>query len=384
MDNAAVIEIALPGGTTSLQKKTMWSLTLSFLGGAFVLNSFIIDLIAGPEKKLGEISGVIGALLLGTPLVVMAVKDLFQGKVFIAGLAAVAVIAAFSLGEYKMSGVLAFFLFASQLIEKRTALGARASIESLMKLTPAKAKVVLDDGTEVEREVSDLAIAEKIRVRPGDNIPADGTIVSGTSSINQANITGESLPVDKITGDNVFAGTTNITGTLDIEVTRVGEDTTLGKVQELILQAEATNAPIMSLIDKYAGYYTPFILVISVLVFFFTKDLTKVITVLVMACPSALILATPTAMVAALATAAKRGVLIKSVKDLESAGILNAFIFDKTGTLTTGKLAVVRVGTIKGIEAEELLKIAASVERYSNHPTAKAVVEIHSTRGHLL
>jgi Zn2+/Cd2+-exporting ATPase len=362
--------------TTELEKKTVLSLMLAFLGGAFVINSFIIDLIAGPEKGLGEISGFIGAVLLGAPLVVLAVKDLINGKVFIAELAALAVIASFALGHYKTSGVLAFFLLASQLIERRTALGARASIESLMKLTPTTAQVVLEDGTEIEREVSELSIGETVRVRPGDNIAADGKIVSGTSSVNQANITGESLPVDKTPGDKVFAGTTNITGSLDIEVTSVGEDTTLGKVQDLILEAEASKTPIMSLIDKYAGYYTPFILVVSFLVYFFTRDLTKVITVLVMACPSALILATPTAMVAALATAARRGVLIKNIRDLETAGHLDAFIFDKTGTLTTGKLAVVRVGTIAGMDVEELLKAAASVERYSNHPTAKAVVEI--------
>jgi len=362
--------------TTELEKRTVLSLMLAFLGGAFVINSFVIDLIAGSEKGLGEISGFIGAVLLGAPLVALAVKDLINGKVFIAELAALAVIASFALGQYKTSGVLAFFLLASQLIERRTALGARASIESLMKLTPTKASVVLEDGTEVECEVGKLAVGQTVRVRPGDNIPADGTILTGTSSLNQANITGESLPVDKVPGDSVFAGTTNITGSLDIKVTRVGEDTTLGKVQELILEAEASKTPIMSLIDQYAGYYTPFILVVSFLVFFFTRDLTKVITVLVMACPSALILATPTAMVAALATAARRGVLIKNVRDLETAGLLNAFVFDKTGTLTTGKLAVVRVGTIDGVEAEQLLNMAASVERYSNHPTAKAVVEI--------
>jgi len=213
-------------------------------------------------------------------------------------------------------------------------------------------------------------------VRPGDNIPADGTVVTGESSINQATITGESLPVDKAIGDDVFSGTTNLTGALDIEVTKAGADTTLGRVQSLILEAEKTRIPLMRLIDQYAGWYTPTIIMLAGVVLFFTHDLNRTIAMLVVACPCALILATPTAMVAALSCAARLGILIKNVADLEHARNLTAAVFDKTGTLTTGLLSVTRMKPAPGVDGAELLHAAASAEMLSKHPAAKAVVQV--------
>src|SRR6185295_15847638 len=185
-----------------------------------------------------------------------------------------------------------------------------------------------------------------IRIRPGDNVAADGVIVSGQGSFNQANITGESLPVDKKPGDDVFAGTQNLTGVLEIKVSRAGQDTTLGRVRELILAAEKTRLPIMKIVDQYMVYYTPLVLVIGALVWAFTRNLNNVISVLVVACPCAFILATPTAMVAALSAAARLGILIKNVGDIEAAARINAFTFDKTGTLTTGNLSVSRLAPL--------------------------------------
>src|SRR5258708_244795 len=258
-----------------------------------------------------------------------------------------------------------------EIIEPRTAEGARASIESLIKLTPTKARRVKGT-TEEEVSASDLAIGDVIRVRPGDNVAADGTIVTGQGSFNQANITGESLPVDKKPGDEVFAGTQNLTGVLEIRVSRAGQDTTLGRVRELILAAEKTRLPIMRIIDQYMGFYTPLVLVIGALVWAFTKDLNRVISVLVVSCPCAFILATPTAMVAALSAAARLGILIKNVADIELAARINAFVFDKTGTLTTGKLVVSRLAPVGETQPAELLRLAASPAKYSNHPTANA------------
>ena len=200
--------------------------------------------------------------------------------------------------------------------------------------------------------------------------------MTGHGSFNQANITGESLPVDKKAGDDVFAGTQNLTGVLEIKVSRAGRDTTLGKVRELILAAEKTKLPIMRIIDQYMVYYTPLVLVLGALVWAFTKDLNRVISVLVVSCPCAFILATPTAMVAALSAAARLGILIKNVSDIELAARINAFIFDKTGTLTTGKLAVSRLAPSEGVAPAELLRLAASAEKYSNHPTAKALAQL--------
>jgi Cd2+/Zn2+-exporting ATPase len=272
-------------------------------------------------------------------------------------------------------------MLTGEIIETRTAEGARASIESLIKLTPTKARRIKKDGSEEEVAASELAIGDVIRIRPGDNVAADGIIVSGQGSFNQATITGESLPVDKKSGDEVFAGTQNLTGVLEIKVSRAGEDTTLGRVRELILAAEKTKLPIMKIVDQYMGFYTPLVLVIGALVWAFTHDLSRVIAVFVVSCPCAFILATPTAMVAALSAAARLGILIKNVADIETAAKINAFVFDKTGTLTTGQLAVSRLMPIGETKPAELLRFAASAEKYSNHPTARALAQIAGEAG---
>jgi Cd2+/Zn2+-exporting ATPase len=279
-------------------------------------------------------------------------------------------------GEYQTAGVVAFFLLLSILIETRTALGARAAIEGIVRLTPTKARRLLQDDSQEEVEAHALRRGDRVLVLPGDNIPADGRIIDGHSTINEANVTGESLPAEKAVGDEVFGGTSNVTGALRIEVTKVGHDTTLGRVRDLILEAERTKIPLMRLIDQYAAWYTPVTLMIAGVVWFFTKDMNKTIALLVIACPCALILATPTAIVAALSAAARLGVYIKDVSNLEWARKLTAVVFDKTGTLTTGELAVTRLMPAPGVDAAELLRTAASVERLSRHPVARAIVAV--------
>jgi Cd2+/Zn2+-exporting ATPase len=360
------------------------SLTWMLAGIAFVLNAFIVDWFFAQGQTVSSASACIGAIILGTPIVITAVKDLRKGQLSINELVAIAVLAAFASGAsgglsetasagYKTAGVVAFFMLIGELIETRTAEGARNSIESLIKLTPTRARRLLKDGNEEEVAASQLAVGDLIRIRPGDNVAADGVIVTGQGSFNQATITGESLPVDLKSGDEVFAGTQNLTGVLEIKVSRAGEDTTLGRVRELILAAEKTKLPLMKIVDQYMGFYTPLVLVIGALVWAFTHDLNRVIAIFVVSCPCAFILATPTAMVAALSAAARLGILIKNVADIEAAAKINAFIFDKTGTLTTGQLAVSRLAPLGETKPAELLLLAASAEKYSNHPTAKAL-----------
>jgi Cd2+/Zn2+-exporting ATPase len=324
---------------------------------------------------------MIGSIILGYPIIVTAVKDLRVGRLSINELVAIAVLAAFASGDYEVAGVVAFFMLTGEIIESRTAQGARDSIESLIKLTPTKARRILKDGTEEEVAASQLAVGDVIRIRPGDNVAADGVIVQGQGSFNQATITGESLPADKKQGDEVFAGTQNLTGVLEIKVSRAGTDTTLGRVRELIIAAEKTKLPIQKIVDQYMGFYTPLVLVIGALVWAFTHDLNRVIAVFVVSCPCAFILATPTAMVAALSAAARLGILIKNVADIELAAKINAFVFDKTGTLTTGQLAVSRLAPIGETKPAELLLLAASAEKYSNHPTAKALATLAGEAG---
>ena len=355
-------------------------LVQTVIGVVFVINAYLVDWLFQQGHTVASASAMVGAIILGYPLVWTSLKDLKRGVVGINELVGIAVLAAFSSSDYKTAGVVAFFMLMGEIIETRTAEGARQSIESLIKLTPTKARRLTAKGEE-EVAAKELAVGDVIRVRPGDNVAADGVIVTGQGSFNQANITGESLPVDKKPGDEVFAGTQNLTGVLEIRVSRAGADTTLGRVRELILAAEKTKLPIMRIIDQYMGFYTPLVLVIGALVWAFTRDLNRVIAVLVVSCPCAFILATPTAMVAALSAAARLGILIKNVGDIELAARINAFIFDKTGTLTTGKLAVSRLAPLGETAPAELLRVAASAEKYSNHPTAKALAQLAQDAG---
>jgi len=351
------------------------------LGVVFVLNAFIVNWLFESGATLASASAFIGAVILIYPIVVTAIKDLRRGKLSINELVAIAVLFAFASGNYTTAGVVAFFMLTGEIIETRTAEGARDSIESLIKLTPTKARRIKSDGSEEEIAASELAVGDTIRIRPGDNVAADGLIVNGQGSFNQATITGESLPADKKTGDEVFAGTQNLTGVLEIKVSRAGTDTTLGRVRELIIAAEKTKLPIQKIVDQYMGFYTPLVLVIGALVWAFTYDYNRVIAVFVVSCPCAFILATPTAMVAALSAAARLGILIKNVADIELAAKINAFVFDKTGTLTTGQLAVSRLAPIGDTKPAELLLLAASAEKYSNHPTAKALATLAGEAG---
>lgn len=345
-------------------------------GGVLLINSWLATFFYGSGSFNAECLAMAGAILLGAPIVLHAAKSLIKKEMHMDELVALAIIAAFATQNYVTAGVVAFFMLLSQLIESRTALGARASIESLIKLTPTRANLIEQGGSEKEVKVSALRAGDCIRVRPGDNISADGEVIKGLSSVNEATITGESLPVDKVPGMQVFAGTTNLTGVLDITVTKAGKDTTLGKVQSLIIQAEQTKIPIMRIIDSYVKWYTPTILMIAGIVLFFTSDINRAITILVISCPCALILATPTAMVAAISASARLGILIKNVADLEIAGKITAIVFDKTGTVTTGRLYVTKLTPAENVEPAELLSVAASAEQMSKHPVARALQEV--------
>ncbi|MHC4558341.1 MAG: heavy metal translocating P-type ATPase [Planctomycetota bacterium] len=362
--------------THSKQVRVSIALLGTLAGFVLLINSGIAKFIYGSDSFNTEFLAMVAAILLGAPIVWHAIKSLIKKEMHMDELVALAIIAAFATQKYATAGVVAGFMLVSELFETRTALGARASIESLIKLTPTKANLIDSEGGEREVQVSSLKPGDCIRVRPGDNIAADGEVAKGLSSVNEATITGESLPVDKVPGMQVFAGTTNLTGALDINVTKAGKDTTLGKVQSLIIQAEQTKIPIMRIIDRYVKWYTPTILMIAGIVLFFTRNIDHAITILVISCPCALILATPTAMVAAISASARLGILVKNVADLEIAGKMTAMVFDKTGTITTGRLYVTKLTPAEGVEPAELLAEAASAEQMSKHPAARALQEV--------
>lgn len=373
-DEGHVCPICGPISDGQAHDRSMGRLSAAMIGGYFVLNSYILQWWLPREVFCFELSALVGSLILSFPIIFTAMKDLVRGKVYMNELVALAILAAFTGGDFRTAGVIAFFLLIAIIIESRTASGAQRSIEELIRLTPHTARKITADGKEEEVDVMSLILGDIIRVRPGENFPIDGVIVKGQTFVNQASITGESLPVDKNEADDIFAGTQNLTGAIDVKVTKVGKDTTLGKVKDMILAAEKTRTPIVRIIDKYAGYYTPTILMIAGVTWWVSNfDLNRVITLMVIACPCAVVLATPSAVVAAVAAAARLGILIKNVSHLELAAKIKAFVFDKTGTLTSGILSVARLNPADGIEPAELLLAAASAESHSNHPAATAL-----------
>ena len=352
--------------------RSMGRIRIAIIGGLLILNSYLLKWLFPEQVFASDLSSMVGAILLAIPILTTAYKDLLVGHVHMNELVALAILASMTSGDFRSAGLIGFLLLLSIIIESKTASGAQRSIEELIKLTPNTASLIGEEGEDTV-EATVLKVGDLIRIRPGENFPVDGIIVKGESTVNQASITGESLPVDKSKSDDVFAGTQNLTGVLDVKVSKIGEDTTLGKVKELILEAEKTQTPIVRIIDRYAGYYTPTILMIAGLTWWISRDMNNVVAVLIVACPCALVLASPTAIVATVAAASRLGIFIKNVADIELAAQVRAFIFDKTGTLTEGALSVARLAPAEGVEPAELLQSAVSVESASNHPVAEAL-----------
>ena len=354
------------------------------LGGGVLLAVSWIGHLLGAHQLVSEIPAAIGSIVLVIPLLSGAWKEIKAGKPSSDSLASLAVVAALSAGMYLAAGFLALFLWMANLILSRTAWGAQRAIRDLIDLTPGQARVVEGDS---ERTVplKEVSIGMIVRIRPGENLPADGTIISGHSDINQASLTGEAVPVEVETGKDVYAGTTNITGQLDVKVTAVASETTIGKVESLIREAESTRTQKQELIEQLASYYFSIVVMIAAVVWFFTSRsadeairsvaAVRAITVLVVTCPGGLLIAHPTAMVAAFAAAARLGIMIKHTMTLEAAAGIDTVILDKTGTLTTGKFAVSRLAPAEGVEGSMLLQAAADAEQHSNHPLAKSILE---------
>ena len=325
-EDASICVCGQPMGEGVGHSRSMGRAGFAVAGGFLILNSFLLEWLFPAQEFASELSAVLGAIVLALPIVWAAIKDLCAGRVYMNELVAMALLAAFAGGVFREAGIIAFFLLITIIIETRTASGAQRSIEDLIRLTPHTARKLVD-GDFVDTEVLDLQLGDIINVRPGENFPIDGVIVKGQSAVNQASITGESLPVDKGAGDEVYAGTMNLSGAIDVKVTKVGNDTTLGKVKEMILAAETSKTPMVRIIDKYAGFYTPTILMLAALTWWFSDgDMNRVITLMVIACPCAVVLATPTAVVAAIAAAARLGILIKNVAHLELASKVRCLI----------------------------------------------------------
>lgn len=299
---------------------------------------------------------------------------------------AAAVGAAF-IGEW-LEGASVVWLFAlGNTLQSKSIERTRDSIRSLMKLAPPEAWVKVKEKL-VRKPVEDVLVGEIIAVKPGEKIPLDGVIINGTSSVNQSPITGESIPVDKETGDSVFAGSVNESGSLDVRVTKLVEDTTIARIIHLVEQAQEKKAPSQTFVDKFAAVYTPVVFILALLIMValplfgygsWEKWLYMGLELLVIACPCALVISTPVAVVSAIGNAARNGVLMKGGAFLEAAGKIKAIAFDKTGTLTEGRPNVTKV-IATGTSEEELLSIGRTIEEYSKHPIATAIVRYASER----
>jgi len=357
---------------------------LYLVGLVLVLTTLIARALGGVSADVASIPAALGAVLLGAPLLWAAGRELLaDGKATYNALAALAILAAISLGEYVTAGLLAFILLIAEQVVRRTAWGAQRAIEQLVRLTPDTARVVRE-GSEQEVRLKEVREGDTIRVRPGENLPVDGEVTRGTTLINQASLTGESAPVEAQEGAQVFAGTTNLTGQIDLRATSVGEDTTIGKVSQLIREAEHDRTPRQLLIEQVAAYFVPVALSVAGLVWYFMSKSADpavrgeatltAITILVVLCPSALLLSSPTAMVAAFAAAARLGIMIKQTGYLERSADIDTVVFDKTGTITTGVFAVSRLKPAEGVEGAALLQAAADGEVHSNHPLARSIM----------
>jgi Zn2+/Cd2+-exporting ATPase len=353
------------------------------IGGVLALVALIADQAGITNPLVAALPAAIAALLLGSHLFLAAFREVMDRRVSSSSLAALAILAAMAVGNYGTAAFLAFILLVADQIVRRTASGAQRAIEQLVKLTPTEARVV-ENGMERTVPVAQVAVGMTVRVRPGENLPVDGRVLTGQSSVNQASLTGEAMPVEVQKGSEVYAGTTNLTGAVDVQVTAAGADTTIGKVSNLIREAESTRTPRQLLIEQVAKFYVPVAIAVAAIVFFFNarspdpliRDTAalKAVTVLVVTCPTALLLSSPSAMVAAFAAAARLGVMVKRTEFLESAATVDAVVMDKTGTLTTGRFEVSRLAPAEGVEGAELLKAAAAAEARSNHPLALSIL----------
>jgi Cd2+/Zn2+-exporting ATPase len=341
--------------------------------GGLLLGVSYVALLVFDQTELSAMVSLSAAILLGSPLVYNALKDLWLNRLEMNELAALSFIVSLGSTQYQTAALIAFFLVGAQLIEFRSQLGARKNLEALLRLAPQKAWVRRGNGFEAV-DAAALTTGDVVQVRAGDQVPGDGTVIEGTSCVDQAAITGESLPVDKKAGDRVFGGTINQTGLLTVRITAETGDTTLAKIQNLIAQAEDNRTPVTRLVNRYVSWYTPLVLMCAAIVLFFTHDLDRAIAMLIVACPCTIILSTPTAFVAALSAAARLGVIIKKLHFLEVANRIDTLVFDKTGTLTTGRLTLSSISVNGRVSKDELVALTASIEQYSSHPVAKAVM----------
>jgi len=320
----------------------------------------------------------------GYPIAISAIKSLQKRKLTVDTLVTIAAVAAVAIGDYGEAGFVIFILLLGEFLEGVTVTKTSQAIKGLASLIPDTVKKK-EGNEEEEVATATIKIGDLIVVRPGENIAVDGVITHGKGAIDQALVTGESIPVQRSVGDEVYSGTILTTGSLEIEATKVGKDTTVAKIEKMITEARTRKAPLERIVDRFAKYFVPAVLIFAAIIYLLTFDIRRAITILIVACPCALVLGTPTAVVAAIGAAARKGILIKGGRALEAAGKITTVIFDKTGTLTKGSLKVVTVKPICNEHDEKnVVKLTAIAEKLSEHPLATAILEKAAEWGYVV
>ncbi len=344
--------------------------------GALTLAAWQLEWWGIISPSLVAILASCALLLGGYSIAANALRGVKQKQLNVDALVVIAALAALIVGAWVEAATVIFILLLGEELETVTVNKARKAITNLMQLVPEKV-CVIKDGQELQLPTDQVQVDDILLIRLGERVAVDGIIVFGTSSLDQSNITGESLPADKTVGDEVYAGSLNFSGSIRVRATHVGKQSSLAKIKEMVEQARAKKAPTQRLIDRFAQWFVPCTLLVAVLVFLVTHDIIRAITVLIVACPCALVLGTPVAVIATITSAARTGLLIKGGAALENVGRLNSLVFDKTGTLTYGKPKVVEVKNFCGrnCDQEDTLSFAAIAEKLSEHPLAGAILQ---------
>lgn len=350
----------------------------------------VVVLVAALGERLGIFDRVVERLPWWIPAVAIVVGGwpvlrgvitaAMQRQITSHTLMAAGVIAAIAVGEWTTAALIVFFMRFADWMEDLTTERSRQALQRLVALQPAVAHV-LRDGREVAVPVAEVPVGDTVIVRPGERIPVDGQVIAGEAPVDQSPITGESIPVDKASGDSVFAATVALAGALEVQATRVATDTTFARIVRLVEEAEARKAPVQRFADRFSTYYLPVVLAIALLTYLVTGQVLNAVAVLVVACACAIALATPVVVLASVGTAAQRGLLIKGGLALEQLARVDTVVLDKTGTLTQGMPQVTDVVPLNGVGTRDLLGAVAAVEARSEHPLAKAIVRAATERG---
>ncbi len=346
---------------------------ITLTGGILIAIAFISKWTTG-NMSVFVWSLIIASILGAAPIAIQAYQALRVKVVSIDVLVTIALTGAFIIQNFEESAIVAFLFLFGAYLEQRTLNQTRSAIKELIEMAPESALKQMENGEFEEVEVDEVDVGDVLLVKTGAKVPVDGTVLSGEGIINEASITGESIPVGKEKGSNVFAGTILDNGTIQIVADRVGEDTTFGKIIELVEEAQDSKSEAERFIDRFSKWYTPAVLVLAFIVWIFSRDVELAITILVLGCPGALVIGVPVSNVAGIGNGARHGVLLKGSEVISDFSRLDTMVFDKTGTLTLGNPSVAEK-EYYGNNIEEILGYLASIERESDHPLAKAVLE---------